>query len=162
MNLREVCGFPQQFTRVHRCDFCTIPDPRDTEHGTARKWVGTVARTYFHKHKPRDPAPVLLFSKMDFSFLCHSCEVLTQLAEDQWFGTLRNTCLSRKKTVFLGKVGGSLTVDSHRLRNHPTSKAVLVLLRSLWLLLLRQKRNCRHNYVKNLDGEMVRWFWFFR
>lgn len=50
------------------CNFCTIPDPPDTERGTARKWVGTVARTYFHKHKPRPPTPLLLFSKMDFTF----------------------------------------------------------------------------------------------
>lgn len=79
-----------------RCDFCTIPDPHDTEHGTARKWVGTVARTYFHKHKPRAPAPVLLFSKMDFTFLCHSCEILTQLAEDQSFGAETFAYLERR------------------------------------------------------------------
>lgn len=51
-----------------RCDFYTSPDPHYTETGTARKWVGTMSRTYFHKHKPRAPSPVLPFRKMGFTF----------------------------------------------------------------------------------------------
>lgn len=58
--------------------------------------------------------------------------------------------------MFLGKVGGSLTVDLHRLRNRPTSNctgstAEFVIAPSKTKEILQT-----HNYVKDLDREMAR------
>lgn len=103
-------------------DFCPIPDP-----STDREWVDRVVRTYFHKHHPMPPATVLLFSKMNFTFsLWFTWD--TEPTCGRSVVWLRNNCLSRKKAVLLGGVGGSSNAHSHRLSNESTSKTILVLL----------------------------------